>query len=47
MMVLDLFTRNLVGWSKKPTLSSKLAPDALMIDVWQRKLEGKVIVHSD
>ncbi|WP_212734293.1 IS3 family transposase [Citrobacter sp. wls718] len=46
-VVIDLFARNVVGWSMKPTLSRELALDALMMAVWRRKPDGKVIVHSD
>jgi len=44
---IDLFARNVVGWSMKPTLSRELALDALMMAVWQRKPDGEVIEHSD
>lgn len=46
-VVIDLFTRNVVGWSMKPTHSRELALDALMMAVWRRKPDGEVIVHSD
>nr|DAC77222.1 TPA_exp: mobile element protein [Serratia marcescens]DAC77267.1 TPA_exp: mobile element protein [Serratia marcescens] len=46
-VVIDLFTRNVVGWSMKPTLSRELALDALMMAVWRRKPDSEVIVHSD
>ncbi|EPB1498505.1 IS3 family transposase [Escherichia coli] len=46
-VVIDLFARNVVGWSMKPTLSRELALDALMMVVWRRKPDGEVIVHSD
>ncbi|HHO9692720.1 TPA: IS3 family transposase [Escherichia coli] len=46
-VVIDLFSRNVVGWSMKPTLSRELALDALMMAVWRRKPDGEVIVHSD
>ncbi|EKJ3445950.1 IS3 family transposase [Salmonella enterica] len=46
-VVIDLFARNVVGWSMKPTLSRELALDALMMAVWRRKPDGEVIVHSD
>jgi putative transposase len=42
-VVIDLFARNVVGWSMKPTLSR----DALMMAVWRRKPDSEVIVHSD
>ncbi|WP_233405840.1 IS3 family transposase [Enterobacter roggenkampii] len=46
-VVIDLFARNVVGWSMKPTLSRELALDTLMMAVWRRKPDGEVIVHSD
>ncbi|AKL12306.1 integrase [Phytobacter ursingii] len=46
-VVIDLFARNVVGWSMKPTLSRELALDALMMAVWQRKPYGEGIEHSD
>ena len=46
-VVIDLFDRNVVRWSMKPTLPRGLALDALMIAVWRRKPDGEVIVLSD
>lgn len=46
-VVIDLFARNVVGWSMKPTLSRELALDALMMAVWRRKPDSEVTVHSD
>ncbi|HCI4282253.1 TPA: IS3 family transposase [Klebsiella variicola subsp. variicola] len=46
-VVIDLFARNVVGWSMKPMLSRELALDALIMAVWRRKLDGEVIVYSD
>ncbi|WP_130834658.1 IS3 family transposase [[Erwinia] mediterraneensis] len=46
-VVIDLFARNVVGWSMKPTPSRELALDALMMAVWRRKPDSEVIVHSD
>ncbi|WP_202237742.1 IS3 family transposase [Klebsiella quasipneumoniae] len=46
-VVIDLFARNVVGWSMKPTLSRELALDPLLMAVWRRKLAENVIVHSD
>ncbi|MGY0157551.1 IS3 family transposase [Edwardsiella tarda] len=46
-VVIDLFARNVVGWSMKPTLSRELALDALIMAVWRRKPTKEVIVHSD
>ena len=46
-IVLDLFSRLVVGWSMKATLAKDLAIDALLMAVWNRSPKGKVIVHSD
>lgn len=46
-MVIDLFARNVVGWSMNPTISLELELDALMMTVWRHKPGGQVIVHSD
>ncbi|MCX2315316.1 IS3 family transposase [Klebsiella quasipneumoniae] len=46
-VVIDLFARNVVGWSMKPTLSRELALDALLMAVWRRKPAEHVIVYSD
>ena len=46
-VVLDLFSRMVIGWSMKSTLARELALDALLMAVWRRKPQGKVIVHSD
>lgn len=46
-VVIDLFARNVVDLSMKPTLSRELALDALMMAVWRRKPDGEVIVHSN
>lgn len=36
-VVIDLFARNVVGWSMKPTLSRELVLDTLLMAVWRRK----------
>jgi putative transposase len=46
-VVLDLFSRKVVGWSMKPTLAKSLVIDALLMAVWRRRPENKVIIHSD
>ena len=45
--VIDLFSRQVVGWSMKPRMTSDLALDALLAAVWRRKPSGPVMVHSD
>ena len=46
-VVIDLFSRQVVGWSMKPRMTSDLALDALLAAVWRRKPSGSVMVHSD
>ena len=46
-VVLDLFSRQVVGWSMKPQMTSDLAIDALLMAVWRRKPKQEVMVHSD
>ena len=46
-VVVDLFSRRVVGWSMKPTLHRSLVVDALLMAVWRRRPEEKVLVHSD
>ena len=36
-VVLDLFSRQVVGWSMKPQMTSDLAIDALLMAVWRGK----------
>ena len=46
-VVLDLFSRRVIGWSMQSRITKELALDALLMAVWRRKPEGKVIVYSD
>lgn len=46
-VVIDLYSRRVVGWSMRPTLAREIVLDALMMAVWRRKPNGSVIVHSD
>ena len=46
-VVLDLFSRQVVGWSMQSRIDRELAIGALLMAVWRRKPEQTVIVHSD
>lgn len=46
-MVLDLFSRKIIGWSLSPRLKTPLIIDALNMAVKQRQAGEKVIIHSD
>ena len=44
---MDLYARNIVGWSMKPSLAKEIVLDALLMAVWRRKPTSPVLVHSD
>jgi putative transposase len=46
-VVLDLYSRAVIGWSMKPTLARELALDALLMAIWRRRPKGAVLIHSD
>lgn len=46
-VVIDLYSRRVVGWSMKPTMTRELAINALLMAVWQRKPKAAVLIHSD
>ena len=46
-VVMDLYSRRIVGWSMKPTLARSLVLDAIVMAVWRRKPAPGLIVHSD
>lgn len=46
-VVLDLFSRQVIGWSMRSRIDSELAINALLMAVWRRNPKEKVIVHSD
>lgn len=46
-VVLDLFSRKVIGWSMQSMMTKQLVLDALLMAVWRRKPTTKVLVHSD
>ena len=46
-VVLDLFSRQVIGWSMKSNPRSDLVIDARMMALWRRKPKEKVLVHSE
>jgi putative transposase len=46
-VVIDLYSRAVVGWSMKSTMATEIVLDALMMAVWRRKPKHEVIIHSD
>jgi len=46
-MIIDLFSRKVVGWGMSENIDAKLVCDALTMALWRRKFPKGVIVHSD
>lgn len=46
-LVIDLFSRRVVGWSAQSRMTTDLALQALLMAVWRRKPDNRVTVHSD
>jgi len=46
-VVLDLYSRLVVGWSMAERMTTELVSDALTMALWRRKMPKGVIVHSD
>jgi len=46
-VVVDLYSRRVIGWSMKPTLARELVLDALLMALLRRRPKQPVIVHSD
>jgi putative transposase len=46
-VVLDLYSRRVVGWSMQSQMTAQLVTDALMMAVWRRGRPEAVMHHSD
>ena len=46
-IVLDLYSRKVVGWAMSERMTTALVCDALQMALWRRKIPVGVIVHSD
>ena len=46
-IILDLFSRQVIGWSMSTKNNAELVQDALTMAVWRRGKVNDVIVHSD
>jgi putative transposase len=45
-IVLDLFSRGVIGWSMQPRITRDIVLDVLLMAVWRRKPMSTVTVHS-
>ncbi|OUR63588.1 transposase [Colwellia sp. 39_35_sub15_T18] len=46
-VVIDLYSRKVVGWSMGSRMKAQLVCDALTMAIWQRSPDKGLIVHSD
>ena len=46
-VVLDLYSRRVVGWAMGERMTARLVCEALTLALWRRKMPIGVIVHSD
>ena len=46
-VVMDLYSRKIIGWSMDSRMVKELVLDALLMAIWRRKPENRVTVHSD
>lgn len=46
-VVVDLFSRKVIGWSMQPTMKREIVIKAILMAVWRRQPKSNVIVHSD
>lgn len=46
-VVIDLYSRKVVGWSMGSRMKEQLVCDALKMAIWQRRPAAGLIVHSD
>jgi putative transposase len=45
-VVIDLYSRSIIGWSIQPTMSRQLVCDALLMALWRRRFPRGVLFHS-
>lgn len=46
-VVIDLFSRRVIGWSMQSRQTADVVLQALLMAVWRRKPKNKVLIHSD
>ncbi len=46
-VVIDLYSRRIVGWSMQSRQTVDVVLQALLMAVWRRKPKNKVLIHSD
>ena len=46
-VIIDLFSRRILGWAVKSRQTSELAVQALLMAIWRRKPASGLLIHSD
>ncbi|EGD6079470.1 IS3 family transposase, partial [Escherichia coli] len=46
-VVVDLFSRKIIGWSMQSRMTKDIVLNALLMAVWRRNPEKQVLIHSD
>lgn len=46
-VVIDLYSRRLIGWSMKSRQATDVVLQTLLMAVWRRKPKAKELIHSD
>lgn len=46
-VIIDLYSRSVIGWSLSNRMTRQLVCDALMMALWRRGFPKEVLVHSD
>ncbi len=46
-VVVDLFSRKIIGWSMQSRMKKDIVLSALLMAVWRRNPQKQVLVHSD
>ncbi|HBY9527815.1 IS3 family transposase [Klebsiella aerogenes] len=46
-VVVDLFSRKIIGWSMQSRMTKDIVLNALLMSVWRRNPQKQVLVHSD
>ncbi|EGI6064317.1 IS3 family transposase [Salmonella enterica subsp. enterica] len=46
-VVVDLFSRKVIGWSMQPRMTKEIVLNALLMALWRRNPKKAVLVHSD
>jgi len=46
-VIVDLYSRRVIGWSMQSRIKKELVLDALLMALWRRRPKGTVTVHTD